>query len=132
MSTPTKPFPPGARVLIDDRDEAIVRQHLFPYYKVDFVDGDKNVAVRADRVGTAEKAPPCFICGDARPWANGSWQHRHDPEPVETDLRVASARCDGCWEVESRLVRYLRAAAARENVRMLLADADAKAAENRP
>jgi hypothetical protein len=57
-------FPPGARVLVDGRDEAIVRQcfpqgsstYLFPHYKVDFVGGDKNVAVPRDRVGVEARA----------------------------------------------------------------------------
>jgi hypothetical protein len=52
-------FPPGARVLVDGRDAAIVKQSfpegsasfLFPYYRVDFVGGDKGVAVAIDRVG---------------------------------------------------------------------------------
>lgn len=56
-------FPVGSRVLVDGRDEAIVRQvfpegsssYLFPHYKVDFVDGDRNVAVRWDRVGVERK-----------------------------------------------------------------------------
>jgi hypothetical protein len=52
-------FPSGARVLIDGRDEAIVRQafpegsssYLFPHYKLDIVGGDKNVAVAMKRIG---------------------------------------------------------------------------------
>jgi len=52
-------FPPGAKVLVDGRDLAIVRQafpegsssHLFPHYKLDFVGGDRNVAVALKRVG---------------------------------------------------------------------------------
>lgn len=52
-------FPVGARVFIDGRDSAIVKQvfpqgstsYLFPHYKVDFVMGDKNVAVSMARVG---------------------------------------------------------------------------------
>ena len=54
-----KTFPSGARVLVDGRDEAIVRQafpagsssYLFPHYKLDFVGGDRNIAVSMDRVG---------------------------------------------------------------------------------
>jgi hypothetical protein len=56
-------FPSGARVLVDGRDEAIVRQafpkgsssFMFPHYKVDFVGGDKNVAVNMKRVGVDRK-----------------------------------------------------------------------------
>ena len=52
-------FPIGARVCVDGRDEAIVKQvfangswaFLWPHYKVDFVDGDENVAVTMNRVG---------------------------------------------------------------------------------
>ena len=52
-------FPPGARVYVDGRDVAIVKQafpegsssYLFPHYKVDFVGGDRNVAVAIGRVG---------------------------------------------------------------------------------
>ena len=54
-------FPPGARVLIDGRDEAIVRDYYptgstsyaFDHYKVDVVDGDRNVAIASKRVGVA-------------------------------------------------------------------------------
>jgi hypothetical protein len=57
-------FPTGARVCVDGRDQAIVRQafpegssyYLFPHYKVDFVGGDRNVAVAIGRVGV-EKNP---------------------------------------------------------------------------
>lgn len=57
-------FPCGARVLVDGRDEAIVRQafpegswpHPWPHYKVDFVDGDANVVVPLARVGVERKA----------------------------------------------------------------------------
>jgi hypothetical protein len=52
-------FPCGARVLIDGRDQAIVRatfpegstSYLFPHYKVDIVGGGRNVAVAVARVG---------------------------------------------------------------------------------
>ena len=58
-----KTFPCGARVLIDGRDEAIVKQafpkgsssFLFPHYKVDIVGGDKNVAVAMKRIGVGRK-----------------------------------------------------------------------------
>ncbi len=51
-------YPSGARVYVDGRDEAIVRQafpegstsHLFAHYKVDLVGGDRNVAVAMSRV----------------------------------------------------------------------------------
>lgn len=54
-----KTFPVGARVLVDGQDEAIVKNafpegsasFLFPHYKLDFVGGDKNVAVAWQRVG---------------------------------------------------------------------------------
>lgn len=56
-------FPIGARVYVDGRDTAIVNQafpegsasFLFPHYKVDFVNGDKNVAVAIHRVGVTKK-----------------------------------------------------------------------------
>jgi hypothetical protein len=56
-------FPIGARVLVDGRDEAIVKQafpkgsssYAFPHYKVDMVGGDKNVAIKMDRVGVDRK-----------------------------------------------------------------------------
>lgn len=56
-------FPIGARVLVDGQDEAIVRAYFphgsssfqFAHYKVDFVGGDKNVAVFVDRVGVVTK-----------------------------------------------------------------------------
>ena len=51
-------FPPGARVLVDGRDEAFVQSFwpegsssaLFPHYKLRFVFGDQNVAVAIKRV----------------------------------------------------------------------------------
>lgn len=57
MSKPV--FPCGAKVLVDGRDVAVVKQafpqgsssYLFPHYKLDFVGGDKNVAVSMTRVG---------------------------------------------------------------------------------
>jgi hypothetical protein len=59
-------FPPGARVLVDGRDVAIVRQHFpqgsssygFAHYKVDMVDGDRNVAVAIKRLGVVTAKPP--------------------------------------------------------------------------
>lgn len=59
-----KTFPIGARVLVDGQDQAIVKQafpegsssFLFPHYKVDFVDGDRNVAVQMKRVGVERRA----------------------------------------------------------------------------
>lgn len=58
-------FPPGARVLVDGRDEAIVKQafpegstsYLFPHYKLDIVGGDRNVAVNMNRVGVERRRP---------------------------------------------------------------------------
>lgn len=58
-------FPPGARVLVDGRDEVVVRQafpdgsssYFFPHYKVDFIGGDKNVAVNMSRVGAVRTNP---------------------------------------------------------------------------
>lgn len=55
----TNAFPVGARVLVDGKQEAIVKQafpdgsssFLFPHYKLDFIGGDKNVAVNMTRVG---------------------------------------------------------------------------------
>lgn len=52
-------FPAGAHVLVDGRDEAIVKQAFpvgsssfaFPHYKLDFVGGDGNVAMSMKRVG---------------------------------------------------------------------------------
>lgn len=57
---PRRVFPPGVRVLIDGRDEAIVREafpqgstsFLPPHYRVDVIDGDKNVKVAMGRIGT--------------------------------------------------------------------------------
>jgi hypothetical protein len=51
-------FPVGARVLVDGRDEARVTQafpegsssFMFAHYKLDFVGGDRNVAVAMRRV----------------------------------------------------------------------------------
>jgi len=48
----------GSRVVIDGKHEAVVRQvfkegsssFLFPHYRVDFLCGDKNVAVADFRV----------------------------------------------------------------------------------
>jgi hypothetical protein len=59
-----KTFPIGARILVDGRDEAIVKQafpegsssFMFPHYKVDIVGGDKNVAVAIKRVGVEKRA----------------------------------------------------------------------------
>jgi len=56
-------FPSGARVYVDGETEAIVKQafpngstsYLFPHYKLDFVKGDTNVAVRISRVGVDRK-----------------------------------------------------------------------------
>jgi hypothetical protein len=56
-------FPIGARVLVDGRDEAIVKQafpegstsYLFPHYKLDIIGGDKNVAVAMKRVGVERR-----------------------------------------------------------------------------
>jgi hypothetical protein len=58
-----KTFPIGARILVDGRDEAIVKQafpegsssYLFPHYKLDFKGGDKNVAVAMKRVGVERR-----------------------------------------------------------------------------
>ena len=51
-------FPIGARVLIDGQDEAIVKQvfpqgstsYASPYYILDVVDGDRNIAVSMKRI----------------------------------------------------------------------------------
>lgn len=56
-------FPPGARVLADGRDEVRVRQffpdglssYMFPHYKVDYIGGDKNVAISVSRIGVDRK-----------------------------------------------------------------------------
>ena len=53
----------GSRAYCDGRDEVIVRQvfpegsssYPWPHYKVDFVDGDRNVAVPLGRVGVVKK-----------------------------------------------------------------------------
>lgn len=69
-------FPPGARVLVDGRDEAIVREcfpegsssYAFPHYKVNMVGGDQNIAVPIERVGIDRKArraqsdAPYYVC----------------------------------------------------------------------
>lgn len=54
----SKMFSPGTLVLIDGKVKAKVNayfpegsmSYLFPHYKVDFINGDKNVAVSVDRV----------------------------------------------------------------------------------
>lgn len=59
-------FPIGARILVDGRDEAIVKaawpegttSHLFPHYVLDIVDGDRGVVVSMSRVGV-EREPVC-------------------------------------------------------------------------
>ena len=59
-------FPYGAKVYVDGRDLAIVKQvflngsssFMFPHYKVDFIDGDKNVVVAIKRVGIEQHAVP--------------------------------------------------------------------------
>ncbi len=51
-------IPPGARVLVEGIGVAIVRDcfldgsssYLFPHFKLDFVGGDRNVAVNIRRV----------------------------------------------------------------------------------
>ena len=56
-----KTFPIGARVWVDGRDLAIVKgafpegssSYLFPHYKLDFIQGDKNVAVSMKRVAAS-------------------------------------------------------------------------------
>jgi hypothetical protein len=79
-------FPPGARVLVDGRDEAIVKQAFpqgsssygFPHYKVDIVGGDRNVAVAMSRVGVKRRGAsenPLDTSVDG-------WVHWHgDPPP---------------------------------------------------
>lgn len=59
-------LPVGARVIVDGRDAAIVRgafpqgssSYLFAHYKVDFVDGDRNVAVKIERVQVQQGGAP--------------------------------------------------------------------------
>jgi 3D (Asp-Asp-Asp) domain-containing protein len=54
-----KIFPIGARVYVDGRDLAIVKEafpdgsssYAFPHYRVDVIAGDKNMAVSMSRVG---------------------------------------------------------------------------------
>lgn len=56
-------FPTGAIVLIDGTVRARVLQHfpegssayLFPHYKVDVIQGDRNVAISVERVGVKRK-----------------------------------------------------------------------------
>ncbi len=56
-------FPIGARVLVDGLHDVKVAQIFpagsssfhFPHYKVNFVKGDKNVVIRANRVGVERK-----------------------------------------------------------------------------
>lgn len=53
-------------MLVDGRDAAIVRQafpqgsssYLFAHYKVDFIDGDRNVAVKIERVAIKQRSAP--------------------------------------------------------------------------
>jgi hypothetical protein len=57
-----KTFPVGAKVMIDGRHPAIVRavypegstSFLFAHYKLDVVNGDRNVAVAMKRIGVAQ------------------------------------------------------------------------------
>lgn len=57
-------FPFGAKVYVDGRDLAVVKQafpngsssYLFPHYNLDYVGGDKNVAVSLKRVGVEKKS----------------------------------------------------------------------------
>jgi hypothetical protein len=59
----TTTFPVGAKVYVDGRDLAVVKQafpegsssFLFPHYKLDIVDGDLNVAVALGRVGVDKR-----------------------------------------------------------------------------
>jgi hypothetical protein len=56
-------FPTGAMVLIDGTVRARVLQHfpegsssyMFPHYKVDVIQGDRNIAVSETRVGVTRK-----------------------------------------------------------------------------
>lgn len=56
-------FPVGARVLVDGRFEAIVKashpvgseSYMFPHYRLDFIDGKKDVVVAVRRVGVEQK-----------------------------------------------------------------------------
>jgi hypothetical protein len=89
----THAFPSGARVLIDDRDEAIVKEafpegstsYLFPHYKVDIVKGDTNVAIGWNRIGVRREKETKLERHAKRPtcsgkWAKGSGAHRvHEP-----------------------------------------------------
>ncbi len=78
-------FPPGARVLIEGRHEAIVRQYFHDgshalraaHYKVDFIDGDRNVCVHVNRVSveTAKLQSPINGGTGAEPWLLG-WELR--------------------------------------------------------
>lgn len=61
-------FSVGTRVYIDGEDEAIVKayfpkgssSYLFPHYKVDMVNGDRNVAISAKRC-FAEKGSRAMV-----------------------------------------------------------------------
>ena len=65
-------FPTGARVLVDGRDEAIVKtcfpegssSYMWPLYKLDFVGGDKNVVVSIKRVGVDRKPSTRGVPGE--------------------------------------------------------------------
>lgn len=58
-------LPPGACVLIDGRDLAIVREHYpkgsssyaFPHYRVNMVGGDRNLAIAVERVSARRRKP---------------------------------------------------------------------------
>lgn len=66
--TMTKFFRSGARVFVDGKSQAIVRQafpkgstsHLFAHYKVDLIGGDTNVAIAMDRVGVERATRPAY------------------------------------------------------------------------
>ena len=81
-------FPPGARVLVDGRDEVIVRQffptgstgHMFPHYIVSFIGGDRNVAISVKRIGVER----------ARVKANGDGMHHEVYDGFANALWVSS------------------------------------------
>jgi hypothetical protein len=59
------------------------------------------------RAGVQETPPPCFICGEPRPWDQG-WPFRMNPSPERDRVLKEHARCDNCHEVEGRLRLYLK------------------------
>jgi hypothetical protein len=107
-------FPPGAKVYVDGRDLARVRQafpegsssFMFPHYKVDFLDGDKNVAVAMSRVGVVKRDQASGVRRQAR----GRRDPARAPSPYETLYIVqGNYGYGGGWEDLTQSTSYKEA-----------------------